>query len=130
MGVNTPMKQRVLIPTEDQDGTIIAAHFGRAPFFTLFDMDEDGSVLNKEVRPNTGEHRGGKGFAHDNVVGFSPTIIIVLGMGPRGVANFQSQNIAVLKANSTSIEQVLTAYKNNEIAELTEGCRDARHHSY
>jgi predicted Fe-Mo cluster-binding NifX family protein len=79
------------------------------------------------VHPNTGEHSGGKGHAHDNVLYHNPKAVIVQGMGPRGIMSFQERNIAVLRANSRSVQELIHAYSQNELEELTEGCADAHH---
>lgn len=120
------MKTRILIPADDQDGNEIAEHFGRAPYFTIIDLDDDGKTTIN-VHPNRGEHAGGKGHAHDNVLIHNPRAVIVRGMGPRGIMSFQSKNIAVLQANSNSIQKIIEAYIRNELRELTEGCADAHH---
>jgi predicted Fe-Mo cluster-binding NifX family protein len=119
---------RILIPSLDKEGTMVADHFGRAPFFAVVDLDSTGTTIEKKVHPNTGEHSGGRGHAHNNVLKYNPRAVIVQGMGPRGIQSFQSQNIAVLRANSTSISEIVQAYTRNDLQELTEGCADAHHH--
>jgi predicted Fe-Mo cluster-binding NifX family protein len=122
------LKRRILIPTEDSEGIAVAGHFGRAPFFAVFDLDNSGSIVEKRVHPNVGEHsRGGRGHAHNNVIKFQPSAVIVHGMGPRGIASFQRQSIAVLKANSGVVSDVISAYAKNALDELTEGCAEAHH---
>lgn len=121
------MKRRLLIPTDDPNGSVVAGHFGRAPFFTIIDLNDDGSVLEREVHPNRGEHSGGRGHAHDNVLRLNPNVVIVQGMGPRGLMSFQAQNIAVLRANTLSVDEVVKSYILNKLEELTEGCADAHH---
>ena len=121
------MTNRVLVPTQDSEGKMIAAHFGRAPFFVAIDIDEHGNTAEIKIYPNTGEHSGGKGHAHDNVLQHNPQAIIVQGMGPRGIMSFQSKNVAVLRANSSSVEDLVRAYKLNQLEELTEGCAEAHH---
>jgi predicted Fe-Mo cluster-binding NifX family protein len=121
------MKQRILIPTQDAEGTSLAGHFGRAPFFTVVDIEND-QVVSREVHPNRSEHSGGRGHAHDNVLSLQPTVMIVNGMGPRGLRSFESQNIPVLKANSMSIDALVTSFTKKELSELTEGCSEAHHH--
>ena len=121
------MTSRVLIPTQDENGTEIAEHFGRAPYFAVVDLDEIGTAIELKVHPNTGEHSGGKGHAHDNVLQHNPRAVIVLGMGPRGIRSFQSKNIAVLRANSKSVQELIHAFNQNDLEELTEGCADAAH---
>ena len=121
------MTSRILIPSLDSEGTLVADHFGRAPFFAVFDLDNTGATIEKMVHPNTGEHSGGRGHAHNNVLKYNPRAVIVQGMGPRGIKSFQSQNIAVLRANSRSIQEIVQAYNRNDLEELTEGCADAHH---
>ncbi len=121
------MKRRIVIPTEDQAGKIVADHFGRAPFFAVFDIDSDGNIAGKEVNPNQGEHAGGRGHAHDNIMRYGPNLIIVKGMGPRGLRSFQSQNVAVLRADSSDVEKVMQKFMQQGLQELTDGCSDARH---
>ncbi|MFX1261940.1 MAG: NifB/NifX family molybdenum-iron cluster-binding protein [Promethearchaeota archaeon] len=121
------MKRRLLIPCQDPSGQYIAAHFGRAPYFAAVDLDESGAVIDKSVHPNTGEHSGGRGHAHSNVMSLDPNVVIVQGMGPRGLTSFQSNDVAVLQANSDLIDSLVEAYKRNELRELTEGCSQAHH---
>ncbi len=121
------MTRKILIPTDDSEGKVVAAHFGRAQYFTVFDMNDDGSVSAKTVHANTSEHSGGRGHAHDNVLSYQPNVIIVSGMGPRGIRSFESQNIAVLRANSHSVDDVVSSFVKRELEELTEGCADAQH---
>ncbi|TFG29566.1 hypothetical protein EU528_09560 [Candidatus Thorarchaeota archaeon] len=121
------MTPRILIPTQDMNGTEVADHFGRAPYFAVIDLDDNGTAIMMNVHPNTGEHSGGRGHAHDNVLQHNPIAVIVQGMGPRGIMNFQSHNVAVLRANSKSVQEIIHAYSQNELEELTEGCIDAHH---
>ena len=121
------MTPRVLIPTEDQDGKTVAAHFGRAPYFAVLDIDATGEIQKKDVHPNSGAHRGGRGHAHDNVLNFNPQVVIVSGMGPRGIQSFQDAMVAVLRASSSSVENVLESYNKGALSELTEGCAEAHH---
>ncbi|MHA1771115.1 MAG: NifB/NifX family molybdenum-iron cluster-binding protein [Candidatus Thorarchaeota archaeon] len=120
------MIRRLLIPTEDPSGSRVSNHFGRAPFFALIDI-EDGNVISKAVEPNTGEHSGGSGHAHDNVLRYNPHVVIVSAMGPRGLDSFQTVNIAVLQASSVIVDENVEAYLNGKLDELTEGCLEAHH---
>jgi len=118
---------RILIPTQDVNGTEVAEHFGRAPYFAVVDLDDNGTAIAMNVHPNTGEHSGGRGHAHDNVLQHNPKAVIVKGMGPRGILSFQSNNVAVLRANRILVQDIINAYCQNELEELTEGCIDAHH---
>ncbi|MGY5875619.1 MAG: NifB/NifX family molybdenum-iron cluster-binding protein [Candidatus Thorarchaeota archaeon] len=118
---------RILVPVRSQEGILVAEHFGRAPFFAVIELTVEGEVSGKTVHPNAGEHSGGRGHAHDNVLRLGPNAVIVRGMGPRGLNSFQRANVAVLRANSESVDEIISAYTKRELEELTEGCSDAHH---
>ncbi len=124
------MTDKVIIPTENQLGlnARLAEHFGRAPYYAIVELDENGDISDVETVPNTGEHAGGMGFSHDHILDYKPTVLIVYGMGPRGLNTFQSAGVAVLKANANTVSEVISAYKNDRLQELTEGCEHAHHH--
>ena len=124
------MPNRIVVPTIGQEGlnANLAQHFGRAPYFTAVDVNDKGDVTNVKTVPNVGEHAGGRGHAHNNILELQPNVIIVYGMGPRGLNTFQSAGIAVLRANANTVNEVIAAYKDDKLQELTEGCQDAHHH--
>jgi predicted Fe-Mo cluster-binding NifX family protein len=68
------------------------------------------------------------GYSHDNILELKPNAIIVYGMGPRGLNSFQGAGVAVLKANANTVSEVIAAYKDDRLQELTEGCEHAHHH--
>ena len=123
------MPDRIIVPTVGQEGlnAYLAEHFGRAPYFAVVDLNENGDVVNVKTVPNVGERTGRMGQPHDVVLGLQPNAIIVYGMGRRGLMSFQSVGVAVLRANANTISEVIAAYKENKLQELTEGCHDARH---
>ena len=124
------MTDRVIVPAEDQKGlnARLAEHFGRAPYFAVVELNENGEVANVNTVPNVGEHAGGMGQAHDHILELKPTAIIVYGMGPRGLITFQNAGVAILKANANTVGEVVNAYKEDKLQELTEGCEHAHHH--
>ena len=124
------MTNRIIIPTQDQKGlnARLAEHFGRAPYYVIVDIDEKGETANVRSVPNVGEHAGGMGFSHDILLQHKPTAIIVYGMGPRGIMSFQSAGAEVLKANADTVSEVIAAYKEGKLQQVTEGCEHAHHH--
>jgi predicted Fe-Mo cluster-binding NifX family protein len=124
------MKTIVIVPVLDKNGlnARIAEHLGRAPFYAIIELDNDGKVTNIETIPNTGEHFGGEGHMHDRILELKPNVIITYGLGPRGLSVFQSAGVAVLKANADTVKDVIAAYNDDELQELTEGCHHAHHH--
>jgi len=124
------LTDRVIVPVEDQKGlnARLAEHFGRAPYYAVVDFDENGKDANVKTVPNVGEHAGGMGYSHDNILEYQPKAIIVYGMGPRGLITFQNAGVAVLKANANTVGEVVAAYREDKLQELTEGCEHAHHH--
>ena len=124
------MPDRIVVPTIGQEGlkAPLAEHFGRAPYFAVVDLNENGEVDDIKTVSNVEHYTGRMGQPHDVVLELQPNAIIAYGMGHRGISSFQSVGIAVLRANANTVSEVIAAYKENKLQELTEGCHDARHH--
>jgi len=120
---------KLVIPIVEDKGldSRIAEHFGRAPYFAVIELNERGEVVEFKAVSNVGEHFGGPGYTHDNIMQLKPDVIIVYGMGPRGLSSFQSRGVAVFKAEGETVKEVILAYSRGELRELTEGCAEAHH---
>jgi len=123
------LNERIVIPAEDGNGldARLSEHFGRAPYFVVVELDEDGDVSNVQAVFNESEHFGGSGRPPDRILQFKPHAVITYGMGPRALSIFQEARVAVLKANADTVKEVVEAYKQDRLEELTEGCHHARH---
>ena len=121
--------ERIVIPVVDNSGlnSRLSEHFGRAPYFMVVEINSKGEILSVEAIPNTSEHFGGFGRPPDRILQLKPTAVVTYGMGPRALNIFQQARVAVLRANAATVREVIEAYKRNELEELTEGCREARH---
>jgi len=123
------MSVRIVIPVLDESGlnARLSEHFGRAPYFAVVELDENGRISNQRTVPNVGEHFGGSGRRADFILQLKPNAIITYGMGPRGLNIYQSVRVAVLRANANTVKELIAAYNKDELEELTEGCHQARH---
>ena len=123
------LRERIVIPTEEESGlnARLSEHFGRAPYFVVIDLDEDGSVSSQQTVPNTSEHFGGTGLPPDSILQHRPNVLITYGMGPQALRIFQEAKVAVLRANASTVREVIDAYKQDKLQELTEGCSHAHH---
>jgi len=121
--------RRIVIPVADNSGlnSRLSEHFGRAPYFMVIEINSKGEILSVEAIPNTSEHFGGFGKPPDRILQLKPTAVVTYGMGPRALNIFQQARVAVLRTNAATVREVIEAYKRNELEELTEGCREARH---
>jgi predicted Fe-Mo cluster-binding NifX family protein len=126
------MKTRIVIPVENEAGldAPVAEHFGRAPFFAVVDLDEKSNIVSVKTEANTGEHVGGTGHPHENILALKPNVIIACGMGPGGLASFQNSGVNVLKTTPTTVAEVVTQYKAGKLEKLTGGCEHAHHHTH
>jgi predicted Fe-Mo cluster-binding NifX family protein len=122
------LMERIVIPAEDENGlnARLSEHFGRAPYFIIVEL-EDGSVTSVQVMPNESEHFGGFGLPSDCILQVRPNAIITYGIGPRALSIFQRAGVAVLRANADTVKDVIEAYRQGKLEELTEGCHRARH---
>ncbi|MDI6905488.1 MAG: NifB/NifX family molybdenum-iron cluster-binding protein [Candidatus Bathyarchaeia archaeon] len=123
------MSVRIVIPVEDTNGldARLSQHFGRAPYFAVVELDENGNVLNLQMVPNESEHFGGMGRPPEIIMSLRPNAVITYGMGFRALNMFQSANVAVLQTSKDFVKDVIEAYNKDELVELTEGCHHARH---
>ena len=123
------MKTRIVVPVADESGlkAQLSGHFGRAPYFAVVDLDESGRILDQRTIANVSEHFGGVGRPPDRILQLKLDALITNGMGPKALSIFQNSKVAVLKTTENILRDVITAYNNNELEELTEGCHQARH---
>ena len=123
------MNVRIVVPVLDEKGidAQLSEHFGRAPYFAIIDLDDEGHVIGQGTISNTSEHFGGVGNPSDRILQLQPRALITYGMGPRALRLFQNAGVAVLRSNVNNVREVVRAYNNNELEELTQGCHHARH---
>ena len=126
------MAKKIVIPVEDKTGleAKVAQHFGRAPYFAVIELDNKHQTLNIKTEPNTGEHMGGTGHPHENLLAIKPDIIIAFGMGPGGLHSFRNSGVTVLKAIDHTVKATIDSFKAGNLVELTGGCEHAHHHEH
>jgi len=109
---------KIAIPTnigglEDR----IFAHFGRAPTYTLHDM-ETGET---KVVLNGGEHICGMGSPPTALSNFGADAIICAGMGPRAIQVLKQLGIRVFYTDSNlKVEDILKLFKDGKLPEMDE----------
>ena len=124
------MNVRIVVPVSDEKGidAHLSQHFGRAPFYAIIDLDEKGQVIGQGTIANTSEHFGGVGLPPDRILQLKPKALITYGLGPKALRVFQNAGVAVLRTEANIVREVVRAYNNNELQELTQGCHQAHHH--
>jgi predicted Fe-Mo cluster-binding NifX family protein len=124
------MNIRLVIPVSDEKGinSQLSQHFGRAPFYAVIDMDDNGHVIGQETIANTSEHFGGVGLPPDRILQLKPKALVTYGLGSKALRIFQNAGVAVLRTEADNVREVVNAYCNNQLQELTHGCHHAQHH--
>ncbi|MHC3129927.1 MAG: NifB/NifX family molybdenum-iron cluster-binding protein [Candidatus Bathyarchaeota archaeon] len=123
------MNVRIVVPVSDEKGidAQLSQHFGRAPFYAIIDLDEKGQVIGQGTIANTSEHFGGVGLPPDRILQLKPKALVTYGLGSKALRVFQNVGVAVLRTEANTVREVVRAYNNNELQELTHGCHQAHH---
>ena len=121
---------RIVVPVSEEKGidSQLSQHFGRAPFYAIIDLDDDGNVIGQGTISNTSEHFGGVGLPPDRILQLQTKALVTYGLGSKALKMFQDAGVAVLRTEASTVREVVTAYMNNELQELTQGCHHAHHH--
>jgi predicted Fe-Mo cluster-binding NifX family protein len=118
---------KVCLPTMGDRGMdeYIAAHFGRAPTFTVVDLDTN----DVKVVPNTGEHVGGTGHPGEFLLKEGAQVMIVGNLGPRAVELFQRSGIDVFTCATGTVREAIDDWKAGmlTVADAKNACTEHRH---
>jgi predicted Fe-Mo cluster-binding NifX family protein len=64
---------------------------------------------------------------HDSILELKPDAVVAYGMGSRALNGFQDAGVAVLRADADTVKELVAAYREDRLQELTEGCHQAHH---
>ena len=123
------MNVRIVGPVSDEKGidAHLSQHFGRAPFYAIIDLDEKGQVIGQWTIANTSEHFGGVGLPPDRILQLKPKALVTYRLGSKALRVLQNVGVAVLRTEANTVREVVRAYNNDELQELTHGCHQAHH---
>jgi predicted Fe-Mo cluster-binding NifX family protein len=126
------MTKRIVIPTETNAGLTahLAQHFGRAPYYTIVDLDENNQIVTVRTEVDKGEHVGGSGHPHEHLLSLEPNIFVVHGMGPGCLSSLQDAGITVLEATGTTVKEITEKFKEGKLNALAGACEHAAHHEH
>jgi len=128
---------RIAVSTETNAGldAPVAGHFGRCPFFTLIDLDEDRvQAVQAIANPFFPNHEPGQvpAFIHAQ----NANVMLTGGMGGRAVAFFEQYGIQPVTGASGTVQQALKAFLQGQISgaapchESMHGCSDEPGHGH
>ena len=118
---------KVAIPTLGTRGLEedISPHFGRAPTFTIVDMETN----EVRVLPNTSEHMGGIGLPPQHMANAGAQVMLCSGLGPRAIQMFRQFGIIVYVGASGKVKDAIQAWQEGRLQIATEAnaCEEHRH---
>lgn len=118
---------KICVPTMGQAGMTedICQHFGRAPTFTVVDLDR-GDVA---VLANVSEHMGGVGLPTETIFAAGVQVMIVGGLGPKAVQAFNQAGIDVFVGAAGTVKDAIDDWRAEMLrrADLDNACKEHRH---
>ncbi|MEX1137972.1 MAG: NifB/NifX family molybdenum-iron cluster-binding protein [Bacteroidota bacterium] len=126
---------KIAVATEE--GKIIYPHFGRSPFFEVFEIEE-GRITNRSMRQNTftrhsrenhegtehAEHHHGDGdpHAHQSAAeGLKDcAVVISRGMGRRAWEDLRAKGIEMIVTEEREVETAVQKYLAGGLVDRTE----------
>ena len=118
---------KICIPTMGEGGMeeAICQHFGRAPTFTMVDLDS-GEI---KVLKNVSEHMGGKGLPTETIFAEGVQVMIVGGLGPKAVSLFNQAGVEVFVGAVGTVKDAVDDWQAKTLtrADLDNACKDHKH---
>ncbi len=111
---------RVVIPTSTPDGLLAkrGAHFGKAPFYVIVDI-EGNEIKDVGFVKNPGHAGGACGNAVENIKSLGADALIVAGIGARPLMGFREAGIKVYFDNvSPTVGEVIEKFLRGEVEEI------------
>lgn len=109
---------KIALASENPNGldAPLGKHFGRAPFYTLVEVDSDRKFVSVASVPNpcVGAHQ--PGMAPQFLQQQGAKVIIAGGVGARAIAMFADYGIEVVSGVAGRVRDILEAYLENLIS--------------
>ncbi len=122
---------RVVIPTNTPDGLMAkrGAHFGKAPFYVIVDIEED-EIKDVDFTSNPGHSGGACGNAVENIKNLGADALIVSGIGPNPLMGFNQIGIKVYyDGESPVVEESIKKLIDGNLQEMSPDM-SCSHHKY
>ena len=124
------MENVIGIPIQNDDGlnSKISSHFGKAPFYLLFNI----SSKTANVIKNTSNHYGGKEHPPVLLKNAGVQILLAGGMGGNARKIFEKNNIKVYYGAINTAKETLELYEAGKLSEIPpdDGNHNHNHHDH
>ena len=112
------MNQKIVFPTNENFGLLSKrnAHFGRANFYTVVEVNREGNIEDVLVIKNEGHKASGCGGAVENICVLGADALIVSGIGGSPLQGFAQRGHAIYHDNvSINVAQSLEAFLADQL---------------
>jgi predicted Fe-Mo cluster-binding NifX family protein len=121
---------RIAVSADSNHGldSVVAAHFGRCPYFALVDV-EDGQIQSVQVIDNPFYARHEPGQVPGFVQGQGAELMIASGMGGRAIEFFRQAGVGVSCGASGTVREAIAAYQAGQLQGAV-ACRESQEHGH
>ena len=115
------MAQTIVFPTNEDNGLSSkrGAHFGRARYYTVIAVEDNGEIIRVESVQNPGHEAEGCGGAVENICALGADALVVSGIGGSPLKGFLERNIKVYYDNvSLSVQSSLAALNSGKLTPM------------
>ncbi len=107
--------KKIAIPTR---GTVLDNHFGHCEKFTIFSLDDNNQIVNKEDFASP-ESCGCKTNLASDLFEYGVSVLLAGGIGQGAVNKLKTAGIDVFSGYSGDVEQVLTSWCNGNTGDAS-----------
>jgi predicted Fe-Mo cluster-binding NifX family protein len=135
---------KIAVPCVDGTGlrSRISEHFGRSPYFTVYDTDENSVEIVSNSNPHHGpasdgeENDHGHGHVHGHGYAFlslsekGVDVLLCRGLGMRAMRLFNDKGVKVFCGVRGSVKDAIDSFNSGELEEAgpQHACHSGHHH--
>jgi len=115
------MARTIVFPTDENNGlaSLRGAHFGRARYYTVVTLEDNGEIIKVDGIKNTGHTEGGCGGAIRNITDLGADALVVAGIGGSPLKGFIQRGLNVFHDNiSVTVQASLAAMSAGRLAAM------------
>ena len=116
--------KKIAVPTRNED---VDAHFGHCEHYTIFTINDDNTMVNKEFYAAP-QGCGCKSNIAPLLAKEGVSLMLAGNMGMGAVNVLQSNNIEVLRGCEGKVKDVINQYLSDELNDSGESCAHHNHH--
>jgi len=118
---------KIAIPSDGKKGPeeLVSEHFGKTPYFTLF--DEGGKII--EFIESDARHAGGTRHPPQTLKDNNVDVLVCKGLGMNAIKMCKAFGIKIFISEADTVGKMFEEYKSGDARPATDdyACKDAKH---